>query len=145
MKYFKFMMMVVCLVFSQSILAQTNNGSGTNNGTNTGGNTGNPGLNGDGPTWMELWGECESDIPRSTVLPFEAYIQDEVVYVTGLSDMEDVTVQIVSSTGMVYFCTTKSFIFLETYGISISGFASGDYTLYISTPRGTSIYGRFRI
>lgn len=127
-------------VFAQSS-GEGNPGSGNDNSGGTGGAIG--GLNGDGPKQMELEGETEVDLPRSLLLPFEAFISREEVIINSLSSLSDVTVQVVSNDGSIMFNVTRDFDFLQQINISLIGYPSGTYTLMLFTPRGTFIRGEF--
>lgn len=96
------------------------------------------------PTYLILLGETETDIPRSLNLPFEAFIQNGVLYVNGLADMSDVTVTVYCE-DMTVHTLTRDFYFMDSHAIPLGGFASGNYTLLLTTPRGTYIYGNFNL
>lgn len=140
MKYLQIVLLMVCMAFSQSVMAQSNGGSNGGNKNNDSGS----GLNGDGPTYVELLGETETSLPKSALLlPFEAYIQDGTLIVGALTDMDNVTVEVVNAAGMSCFVRTKDFLFMEQLVIPVSGMGKGSFTLYITSAGGTSLSGTF--
>ena len=63
---------------------------------------------------------------------------------TFFDAIEDVTVSIVGNSGTVE-TRTVSFNDFQTEIFDVSRYAAGNYSLLITTPRGTSLSGNFKI
>lgn len=157
MKTFRFLLFVVCLSLSQMSFAQSSNDGGnppengnTENtgGTGAGNQQGNNdgevgGLNGDGPKHMELLGETEAVISRSLSLPFEAFICNESLTIVSLCNLNDVSIEIISSVGEEMYAVTQSVYFTQEIIIPVAAYPTDYYTAIISTPTGTYLTGSF--
>lgn len=96
------------------------------------------------PIYLVLLGESETDFPRAISLPFEAFVQDGQLTIGSLSDLSDVTVTLSRDEAVVY-TQTRDFGFMDTLVIPVSGYPEGEYLLLLTTPRGTYVYGTFRL
>lgn len=145
MRKIQFLMMVLLMAIAGSgqMFAQGMNGNNTNPG-DTSSNNGNKTPTND-PIYLILLGESETDYPpRAIGLPFEAYIQDGLLTVGSLGEFSGVTVALYREDNVVY-TQTRDFYFMDTLSIPMDGFPSGNYTLLLTTPRGTYIYSTFRL
>ena len=96
------------------------------------------------PTIIEILGLFETHKDRSLVLPLEAYLDGRQLTLTFFDAIEDVTVSIVGNSGTVE-TRTVSFNDFQTEIFDVSWYAAGNYSLLITTPRGTSLSGNFKI
>ena len=96
------------------------------------------------PTIIEILGLFETHKDRSLVLPLEAYLDGRQLTLTFFDAIEDVTVSIVGNSGTVE-TRTVSFNDFQTEIFDVSRYAAGNYSLLITTPRGTSLSGNFKI
>ena len=96
------------------------------------------------PTIIEILGLFETHKDRSLVLPLEAYLDGRQLILTFFDAIEDVTVSIVGNSGTVE-TRTVSFNDFQTEIFDVSRYAAGNYSLLITTPRGTSLSGNFKI
>ena len=96
------------------------------------------------PTIIEILGLFETHKDRSLVLPLEAYLDWRQLTLTFFDAIEDVTVSIVGNSGTVE-TRTVSFNDFQTEIFDVSRYAAGNYSLLITTPRGTSLSGNFKI
>lgn len=96
------------------------------------------------PTEIQIMGKFEDHKDRSLVLPLEAYLDGAQLTLTFFDAIEDVTVSIVGNSGTVE-TRTVSFNDFQTEIFDVSRYAAGNYSLLITTPRGTSLSGNFKI
>ena len=96
------------------------------------------------PTYILLGGESEKDLPRTYLLPFEAYIQGGTLTIGSLSDLSDVTITIYKDDVAVY-SFVRDFYFMDLHQVPVTSYVSGEYCLILTTPRGTYIYGYFQL
>ena len=96
------------------------------------------------PAIIEILGLFETHKDRSLVLPLEAYLDGRQLTLTFFDAIEDVTVSIVGNSGTVE-TRTVSFNDFQTEIFDVSRYAAGNYSLLITTPRGTSLSGNFKI
>lgn len=96
------------------------------------------------PTEIQIMGKFEDHKDRSLVLPLEAYLDGRQLTLTFFDAIEDVTVSIVGNSGTVE-TRTVSFNDFQTEIFDVSRYAAGNYSLLITTPRGTSLSGNFKI
>ena len=96
------------------------------------------------PTIIEILGLFETHDNRSLVFPLEAYLDGGQLILTFFDAIEDVTVSIVGNSGTVE-TRTVSFNDFQTEIFDVSRYAAGNYSLLITTPRGTSLSGNFKI
>ena len=96
------------------------------------------------PTIIEILGLFETHKDRSLVLPLEAYLDGRQLTLTFFDAIEYVTVSIVGNSGTVE-TRTVSFNDFQTEIFDVSRYAAGNYSLLITTPRGTSLSGNFKI
>ena len=96
------------------------------------------------PTEIQILGKFEDHKDRSLFLPLEAYLDGAQLTLTFFDAIEDVTVSIVGNSGTVE-TRTVSFNDFQTEIFDVSRYAAGNYSLLITTPRGTSLSGNFKI
>ena len=96
------------------------------------------------PTIIEILGLFETHKDRSLVLPLEAYLDGRQLTLTFFDAIEDVTGSIVGNSGTVE-TRTVSFNDFQTEIFDVSRYAAGNYSLLITTPRGTCLSGNFKI
>lgn len=96
------------------------------------------------PTEIQIMRKFEDHKDRSLVLPLEAYLDGRQLTLTFFDAIEDVTVSIVGNSGTVE-TRTVSFNDFQTEIFDVSRYAAGNYSLLITTPRGTSLSGNFKI
>lgn len=96
------------------------------------------------PTIIEIIGIFETHKDRSLVLPLEAYLDGSQLTLTFFDAIEDVTISILGNSGTVE-TRTVSFTDFQTEIFDISRYAAGNYSLLITTPRGTFLSGNFKI
>ena len=96
------------------------------------------------PTEIQIMGKFEDHKDRSLVLPLEAYLDGRQLTLTFFDAIEDVTVSIVGNSGTVE-TRTVSFNDFQTEIFDVSRYAAGNYSLLITTPRGTCLSGNFKI
>ena len=96
------------------------------------------------PTEIEIMGTFEDHKDRSLVLPLEAYLDGSQLTLTFFDAIEDVTISILGNSGTVE-TRTVSFTDFQTEIFDISRYAAGNYSLLITTPRGTYLSGNFKI
>lgn len=96
------------------------------------------------PRDILIEGSVESERGRSLSFPLEATLLEDQVSVTFFEALSDVTLTITSETGVMQ-ARTVSFIDFQTEILSVSNYPKGEYTLSITTPRGTDLHGSFII
>ena len=94
------------------------------------------------PTQIDLVGRLESDNERSLIFPLEAFENDAEVNLTSWQTINNATIIIIGINGIM-FSQVISLGEGCTESISLNGYASGTYTLVISTPQGTYLSGMF--
>ena len=127
---FKMLMIALCITFSIStVYGSSSQGEPTTKKE---------------PTIIEILGLFETHDNRSLVFPLEAYLDGGQLTLTFFDAIEDVTVSIVGNSGTVE-TRTVSFNDFQTEIFDVSRYAAGNYSLLITTPRGTSLSGNFKI
>lgn len=96
------------------------------------------------PTEIQIMGTFEDHKNRSLSFPLEAYLDGTQLTLTFFISIEDVTISIVGNSGTVE-TRTVSFSDFQTEIIDVSRYAAGNYSLLITTPRGTYLSGSFKI
>ena len=94
---------------------------------------------------IKLEGETEDDRNKSLILPYEAWQSGQTVYVVSHNNVPDVTYTILSPSGAVVDRYTGTAVQMQPVALNASGHESGVYTLLITTPAGTYIYGTFSL
>lgn len=89
-----------------------------------------------------LHGESETHKNRSLVIPVEVYTDGYQLAVTFFNATEDVTISITGNAGVME-TRTVSFTDFQTEFFDISQYEAGNYTLLITTSKGTYLYGTF--
>lgn len=93
---------------------------------------------------IEIEGEWENDIPKSLLIPIDAYIYKRNLTIAFYDAITDVTLVITGPAGIVE-TRTVSFAASQTETFNLDLCNEGFYTLTISTPRGTYLYGYFTL
>ena len=96
------------------------------------------------PSTIELAGTCETHENRSLIYPVEAYLDGNQILITFFDATEDVTVSIMKDTDVMDI-RTVSFDEFQTEVFDINQYEAGNYTLLITTSRGTNLCGTFYI
>lgn len=94
---------------------------------------------------IKLEGETEDDRNKSLILPYEAWQSGKTVYVVSHNDVPSVTYTVLSPSGAVVDCYTGFATAMQPVTLTAAGYESGVYTLLITTPAGTYIYGTFSL
>lgn len=95
---------------------------------------------------IKLDGNTEDDNPKSLVLPFGAYQEDnQEVCVVSYNICPSVTIRIIDAYGNTMDSLDSSLSSLQVTTFDISGYAVGIYTLVIATPQGTYLTGVFEV
>ena len=102
-------------------------------------------VNGDVLTQLELDGETEVERNKSTLIPYEASGMSGVLTVTSYNSYEDVTVSIVNESGVTVYSSTQDMAAMGSVIIAVGDYPTGDYTLWITTSRGTCLSGQFYV
>jgi hypothetical protein len=82
---------------------------------------------------------------RSYSQPLSAIKHSSHITVAYLTSLNNITVQIVNSTGQTVYSNNVNPVAGGQLYISLAGLSSGDYTLVFLAPNGNSIYGDFEI
>lgn len=96
------------------------------------------------PTEVQIKGEYETNRRKSLYFPLEAYIDSSQLTLTFFDALEDVTISIIGISGTMEIRTVSLNSF-QTEVFDVSQYATGSYSLLITTPRGTNLSGSFRI
>lgn len=97
------------------------------------------------PKDIEFHGSVEIGEGRSALYPLEGYIQGMQVSITFYVDLPDATVTITSENGEKMEVRGVAFSDSNAEIFNVSSYPKGTYTLLITTPRGTELYGSFII
>jgi hypothetical protein len=96
---------------------------------------------------LDLYGTLTLVPFRSSSQPFRAtkYSSLSHIEVNYLVSLNNITVQIVKSSGQTVYSNTVNTVAGGLLNISLAGLPSGDYTLVFTAPNGCSMYGDFEI
>jgi hypothetical protein len=82
---------------------------------------------------------------RSFSTPFNAVKYSSYIAVSYLSNLSNITVQIVSASGQTVYTNIVNPVAGGQLYISLAELPSGDYTIVFVAPNGSSMYGNFEI
>jgi hypothetical protein len=85
--------------------------------------------------------------PKSLVvnMPFQAVKSYPYIKVYYLSNLSNITVQIVNASGQTVYANSVNPVAGGHLYISLANLSAGDYTIVFTAPNGNSIYGDFEI